>query len=629
MNSRHSARLAATARSSLQRHSLAYAIVSSLFAASLSPAAMANEPEQRSRTHLDAVKARLPDLTGASAHQGEEGAAGAEQENADETEPATLARDTSAQTSERTALANQALMHLMAAGNGGGTDSLVSGLVNQGLQTGVGHLGASGLPFLGRLQGGVTYDHVTGKLSFDAVTLGTLAGNGSSGHHLLGQVGGHNQVDRPTANLGLIYRWINPTQDLMFGGNLFYDRDFKTGAERLGAGVEAATGSVRAFSNLYAPLSDRWYVSPEDDEIEERAASGVDVGLAYSPARLPALDLQLTGSRWDGQAVDVFGTGQTERDPTVYSAKIGYSPVPLISLSLEQSRVSGGEQDTQLMLQFNYQFGTPMAQQLKASAGRHNDVTSRLLEPVERQKRMVMETRDRYAAPPMFANPMVRTEILEGKDHFTPVVVSGGTPQKTYALSGLDAGLFVLAAGQLHLTARDYDKPTDSDGDNLYEVTVTVTDSRGRSAHQQVQIVILPDLTDTDGDGLTDKNEGAIGTDPTNPDTDTDGLTDGAEVEGGTDPLDPNDPGLGVTRAEVRLNGAPIQGHPIVGQTLSVHLICRDGSEACASSAQYQWTLETEPGSGQFADIPGATQPTYTPVRTDQRRAIRVTVRRH
>nr|WP_236673441.1 Ig-like domain-containing protein [Comamonas sp. JC664] len=45
--------------------------------------------------------------------------------------------------------------------------------------------------------------------------------------------------------------------------------------------------------------------------------------------------------------------------------------------------------------------------------------------------------------------------------------------------------------------------------------------------------------TDSDGDGLTDAEEIALGTDPNNPDTDGDGLPDGIEVlVAGTDPLD-------------------------------------------------------------------------------------------
>lgn len=42
---------------------------------------------------------------------------------------------------------------------------------------------------------------------------------------------------------------------------------------------------------------------------------------------------------------------------------------------------------------------------------------------------------------------------------------------------------------------------------------------------------------DSDGDGLTDKEEQQLGTDPHNPDTDSDGIKDGDEIKFGTDPL--------------------------------------------------------------------------------------------
>ena len=47
---------------------------------------------------------------------------------------------------------------------------------------------------------------------------------------------------------------------------------------------------------------------------------------------------------------------------------------------------------------------------------------------------------------------------------------------------------------------------------------------------------------DTDNDGITNAQEGIIGTDPNNPDTDGDGIPDGAEVTNGTNPLDACDP---------------------------------------------------------------------------------------
>jgi len=43
--------------------------------------------------------------------------------------------------------------------------------------------------------------------------------------------------------------------------------------------------------------------------------------------------------------------------------------------------------------------------------------------------------------------------------------------------------------------------------------------------------------SDTDGDGLQDKMEEALGTDVENPDSDGDGFNDGAEVRGGFNPL--------------------------------------------------------------------------------------------
>ena len=55
-----------------------------------------------------------------------------------------------------------------------------------------------------------------------------------------------------------------------------------------------------------------------------------------------------------------------------------------------------------------------------------------------------------------------------------------------------------------------------------------------------------PGPVDSDGDGLTDEEERALGTDPLNPDTDNDGLFDREEVRVyGTDPLNPDTDGDG------------------------------------------------------------------------------------
>lgn len=88
---------------------------------------------------------------------------------------------------------------------------------------------------------------------------------------------------------------------------------------------------------------------------------------------------------------------------------------------------------------------------------------------------------------------------------------------------------------------------------------VTVTMSRMRSPRQRFSLLGLSlgalaigtllvaggaagQTADTDGDGLSDALEMALGTDPLDPDTDGDGINDGDEVDAGSDPTNPNDP---------------------------------------------------------------------------------------
>ncbi|RMH52594.1 MAG: hypothetical protein D6685_16330, partial [Bacteroidetes bacterium] len=74
--------------------------------------------------------------------------------------------------------------------------------------------------------------------------------------------------------------------------------------------------------------------------------------------------------------------------------------------------------------------------------------------------------------------------------------------------------------------------PADAPG--LYVAQLIVNDGSRDSAPDTVTIRVS---ADSDGDGLTDPQEIALGTDPNNPDTDGDGLSDGFEVSNsGTDP---------------------------------------------------------------------------------------------
>ena len=120
----------------------------------------------------------------------------------------------------------------------------------------------------------------------------------------------------------------------------------------------------------------------------------------------------------------------------------------------------------------------------------------------------------------------------------------------TYHLSeSPDAGLFEVSktTGVLSfINAPDFETSKDKDENGVYEVTLKVSD--GFALDQLTLSISIKDSAqeDTDRDGLDDKTEISLGTDPQKADTDGDGFPDGMEVKLGTDPKKNDDfPGSG------------------------------------------------------------------------------------
>lgn len=75
-------------------------------------------------------------------------------------------------------------------------------------------------------------------------------------------------------------------------------------------------------------------------------------------------------------------------------------------------------------------------------------------------------------------------------------------------------------------------------------------DGDGRTNEQEVADGSDPYVGDTDGDGLDDGEEADLGTDPTDEDSDGDGLGDGDEIEAGSNPLALDSDGDGIADGE-------------------------------------------------------------------------------
>ena len=149
---------------------------------------------------------------------------------------------------------------------------------------------------------------------------------------------------------------------------------------------------MRYFANTYAPASDSWKTIDNKPDFEERAASGYDLGLTWSPLKAPGLDLSVKGTRWKGEQVDVFSSGQTYKNPFVLTTKVSYSPVPLFGIAVG-TRQRDGHRSTRHPASFNlkYQLNETLPARARKNVAQRNDIRQRATDFVEREDKIVTE----------------------------------------------------------------------------------------------------------------------------------------------------------------------------------------------------------------------------------------------
>ncbi len=83
--------------------------------------------------------------------------------------------------------------------------------------------------------------------------------------------------------------------------------------------------------------------------------------------------------------------------------------------------------------------------------------------------------------------------VPEGFSHYDTATVTGNIGQVIWSKSGADAALFSLhpSTGALQLSPRDFENPTDSNLDQIYDVTVIATDADGNTAEVSVTITVV------------------------------------------------------------------------------------------------------------------------------------------
>ncbi len=197
--------------------------------------------------------------------------------------------------------------------------------------------------------------------------------------------------DRVIGNFGLGQRFF-PAENLAFGYNAFIDQDFSRNHTRGGVGLEAWYDWLRLSANYYTPLSG-WKDSEDYDArlVEERPAEGFDARLTgYLPFYR---NLAVTGGyeKWKGDHVGSFGNDDVvQKDPKIWSYGLEWTPVPAFAASVNQ-RHSGGHDETQFGLTFNYHFGMDWEDQLSpAMVAEMRTVDGSRHEFVNRQNEIIL-----------------------------------------------------------------------------------------------------------------------------------------------------------------------------------------------------------------------------------------------
>ncbi|TPG75890.1 inverse autotransporter beta domain-containing protein, partial [Pseudomonas arsenicoxydans] len=434
---------------------------------------------------------------------------------------------------------------------------------------------------------------------------------------LFGQVGARQFDERVIGNVGLGYRKeVNP--NLVLGANAFIDQDFTRSHTRAGVGAEVWTEQARLAANAYVPVtgwkkSDQNHLNtdPEFYDLYERPASGWDARAEIALPGAPKLAGTAKYFQWKGDGVDAFGGGRLARDPKGYSVGAKWQPIPLVGFAAEHQQIHGGEGQWQVGASLTWNFDTDLEKQLNPSnatalkplAQARKDFVSReynvVLDYKQKEKApsvpfgfadttlLLTAPSARAAAPLVAPSPALQGVSPAGVVKFekgavtlattaTVELASARTSQAVVTVDpvtghvtvppGISArSVEVLAHQELNgrnSASTSYklvvQVPIDTDGEGLSDEEEAAlgtdpskpdTDGDGWTDREEVDAGTdpkdpndHPKDTDTDGDGLGDREEGVIGTDPTKPDTDGDGLTDKEEVDGGSNPLDPNDP---------------------------------------------------------------------------------------
>lgn len=206
-----------------------------------------------------------------------------------------------------------------------------------------------------------------------------------------GQWNVHHADKRTQGNVGVGVRHFRDSD--MLGANLFADYDFSQGHTRAGVGVEYWRDNLKLAANGYMGLSG-WKNSDLLHDYEEKVADGWDVRAeGYLPS-YPALGAKLQYEQYYGDKVALFGHDSLQKNASALTAGVTWTPVPLVTVGVDQRTGREGKSETEFNLALNYRFGDRLSDLLDASqVGERRSLAGSRYDMVDRNNNIVLKYR--------------------------------------------------------------------------------------------------------------------------------------------------------------------------------------------------------------------------------------------
>ncbi|MEQ4678224.1 inverse autotransporter beta domain-containing protein [Providencia rettgeri] len=301
----------------------------------------------------------------------------------------------------------------------------------------------------------------------------------------------HRTDARLQTNNGIGVRRFTP--ESMMGVNAFFDHDLSRYHSRLGFGAEYAQDFLKLSANTYLRTS-AWRSAPElNHDSNARPANGWDLHAEGWLPSYPNIGGNLKFEQYFGDDVALFGKDKRQKDPLATTVGVNWTPFSLLTLSAEH-KISGGLTETNAKVQLTWALGKSLAEQLDPSkVGDSRRLLGSRYDFVNRNNNIVLE----------YQKKALITLSL-------PAMIQGSTGEQVSLINAVNtkypldkltiqAPEFLMAGGEITLdgAATRVKLPSykvamteqERKKINLYQFTVTASDSKGNISPQATTLV--------------------------------------------------------------------------------------------------------------------------------------------